>query len=93
MFSVKFSHSFKSAQQVQHVPLNVPLGWSFAVAFFPLALSEDARTLLESQRGFVFFPQPAGRRYGMNTKEKERKWLHRVQENKLKHTWMLFWAF
>lgn len=31
-----------------NVRLNVPLGWSVAEAFSPLALSEDARTLLES---------------------------------------------
>lgn len=49
--------------EVSYLPSNIPLGWSFAEVFSPLALSEDAHTLLESLQGFFSFPPPAGRRY------------------------------
>lgn len=52
-----------------YLPLNIPLGWSFAEAFSPLALSADAHTLLESLQEFFFFPPPGRRRYDLNAKQ------------------------
>lgn len=55
--------------ETSYLPLNILLGWSFAEAFSPLALSEDAHTLLGSLQGFFFFPPPGVRRYDLNAKQ------------------------
>lgn len=51
-----------------YLSLNIPLGWSFAEAFSPLVLSEDAHTLLESLQVFFSSPPPGVRRYELNAK-------------------------
>lgn len=51
------------------LPLDIPLGWSFAEAFSPLALSEDAHTLPESLPGFFFSPPPGVQRCDLRAKQ------------------------
>lgn len=60
-------------------PLGLPLGWSFAEAFSPLALSEDAHTLPESLQGIFFSPPPKVQRCDSGAKQPVVWRIHRQQ--------------